>query len=82
MMKKTFVLSSLLLLLLIGSGCSGTAGSAGLGAVGGAVIGAGGYEYHLNNQKKSVEEDLKSGKIDQKEHDIRIDQIKKDSLLQ
>jgi len=81
-MKKTLVLSSLMLLLVVGSGCSSTSGSAGLGALGGAVAGAGGYEYHLNNQKKNVEADLKSGKIDQKEHDIRIDQIKKDSLLQ
>jgi hypothetical protein len=81
-MKKVLVFSSLMLLLLVGSGCSSKAGSAGLGAVGGAVVGAGGYEYHLNNQKKQVEDDLKSGKIDQKEHDIRIDQIKKDSLLQ
>ena len=81
-MKKALVLSSLMLLLVAGSGCSSTAGNVGLGAVGGAVAGAGGYEYHLKNQKDKVMEDLKSGKIDQKEHDIRLDQIKRDSLLQ
>jgi hypothetical protein len=62
--------------------CGSTSGSLGLGAVGGAAAGAGGYEYHLKNQKDQVEQDLKDGKIDQKERDIRIDQIKRDSLLQ
>ena len=81
-MKKALVLSPLLFLLLISSGCSSTAGNVGLGAIGGAAIGAGGYEYHLKKQKDLVMEDLKSGKIDQKEHDVRLDQIKRDSLLQ
>ncbi len=60
----------------------GTAGNLGLGAVGGAAAGAGGYEYHLKNQKDRVEQDFKDGKIDQKERDIRIDQIKRGSLFQ
>ena len=60
----------------------GTAGNVGLGVVGGAAAGAGGYEYHLNNQKNQVEEDFKNKKIDEKERDIRLDQIKRDSLLQ
>lgn len=42
----------------------------------------GSYEYHLKRQKDRAEEDLKAGKIDQKEHDIRKDQITRDSLLQ
>jgi len=62
--------------------CGSTAGNLGLGAVGGAAAGAGGYEYHLKNQKDRVEQDLKDGKIDQKERDIRIDQIRRDSLFQ
>lgn len=62
--------------------CGSTAGNLGLGALGGAAAGAGGYEYHLKNQKEQVEQDYKDGKIDQKERDIRIDQIKKDSLFQ
>ena len=62
--------------------CGSTAGNLGLGAVGGAAAGAGGYEYHLKNQKERVEQDFKDGKIDQKERDIRIDQIRRDSLFQ
>ncbi|VAX27464.1 hypothetical protein MNBD_NITROSPINAE05-839 [hydrothermal vent metagenome] len=81
-MKKVLLAGLLLLFVAVGSGCSSTAGSVGLGAVGGAIAGAGGYEYHLKQQKEQVEADLKSGKIEQKEYDIRIDQIKKDSLLQ
>ncbi|GJL77013.1 MAG: hypothetical protein NPINA01_00020 [Nitrospinaceae bacterium] len=80
-MKKVLLLSSLLL-FLIGSGCSSKAGNVGLGAGIGAVAGAGGYEYHLKRQKEKVAEELKNGTIDQKEHDIRMDQIKRDSLLQ
>ena len=60
----------------------GTAGNVGLGALGGAAVGAGGYELHLKNQKEQVEEDFKDGKIDEKERDIRLSQIKRDSLLQ
>lgn len=82
-MKKALLAGSLLLFLAVGSsGCSSTAGNVGLGVLGGAAVGAGGYEYHLKQQKDKVMEDLKSGNIDQKEHDIRIDQIKRDSLLQ
>ena len=83
--KKTianFGYGILLLLIVAMAGCSSTAGSAGLGSVGGAAVGAGGYEYHLNRQKNRVEEDYKSGKIDQREYDIRMDQIRRDSLIQ
>jgi len=64
------------------TGCGSTGGNLGLGALGGAAAGAGGYEFHLKNQKDRVEQDLKDGKIDQKERDIRIDQINRDSFLQ
>ncbi len=60
----------------------GTAGNVGLGAVGGAAVSAGGYELHLKKQKDQVKEDFKDGKIDEKEKDIRLSQIKRDSLLQ
>jgi len=63
------------------SGCGGKAGSAGLGAVGGAVVGAGGYEYHLERQMDRVEKDFKDGKIDQREYEIRKDQIERDSFM-
>lgn len=67
---------------MLGLAACGTAGNVGLGVVGGAAAGAGGYELHLNNQKNKVEEDFKDKKIDEKERDIRLDQIKRDSLLQ
>lgn len=62
-------------------GCSSSGGSAGLGALGGAAAGAGGYEYHLKRQEDKVEQDYKDGKITKSEYDIRIDQIKKDSVF-
>ncbi|MDH5428448.1 MAG: hypothetical protein OEZ57_07605 [Nitrospirota bacterium] len=68
--------------LLSLTACESTGGNVGLGVLGGAAAGAGGYELHLNNQKNRVEEDFKDKKIDEKERDIRLDQIKRDSLLQ
>ncbi len=62
--------------------CGSTGGNVGLGVLGGAAASAGGYELHLNNQKEQVEEDFKDGKIDENERDIRLSQIKRDSLLQ
>ena len=62
--------------------CESTGGNLGLGVLGGAAAGAGGYELHLNNQKNKVEEDFKDKKIDERERNIRLDQIKRDSLLQ
>ena len=44
--------------------------------------GGGSYEYDLKRQKDRVEQDFKAGKIDQKEYEIRKDQIARDSLLQ
>ncbi|MFZ7111848.1 MAG: hypothetical protein ACOWYE_09210 [Desulfatiglandales bacterium] len=64
------------------SGCGSNWGSAGLGAIGGAAAGAGGYEYHLKKQTERVEQDYKAGRIDQREYEIRKDQIKRDSFMQ
>ena len=76
-------LSVLLLLALLGAcGCKSTAGNIGLGAAGGAAVGVGGYEYHAKREMAKIEKDLKEGKIDQREYDIRKDQIKRDSLFQ
>ncbi len=52
------------------------------GAAGGVVGTGAGYEYHASQQVKKIDEDLKAGRIDQKEHDIRIDQVKRDSVFQ
>ncbi|MBN1932700.1 MAG: hypothetical protein JW786_13940 [Desulfobacterales bacterium] len=80
-MQKKIILMLMLMTLLAMSGCSSKLGSAGLGAVGGAAIGAGGYEYHLKRQMDIVEKDYKDGKIDKKEYEIRKNQIERDSLL-
>ncbi len=74
-MKKT-ILVILFSTLLALTGCTERWASTGLGAAG-----AGGYEYHINNEMDRVEQDYKDGKIDKMEYDIRIDQIKRDSLL-
>lgn len=64
------------------TGCSSKAGSAGLGALGGAAAGGGAYEYRLNQEMKRIDEDLKAKRIDQKEYDIRKDEIQRLSILE
>lgn len=71
------------LVLVVGlTGCSSSAGMGVLGGVLGAGAAGGGYELNMKKQKDRVEEDFKAGKIDQKEYEIRKDQIVRDSLLQ
>jgi hypothetical protein len=81
-MKNVVYLILVGMTMLSFTACGSTGGNLGLGALGGAAAGAGGYEYHLKTQKDQVEQDFKDGKIDEKEQDIRLDQIKRDSLLQ
>jgi len=57
-------------------GCSFLGG----GAVGAAGTGAG-YEYNANRQLEKLDKDLKAGRIDQKEYDIRKDQINRGSIV-
>lgn len=53
------------------------------GGAAGGVAGAGaGYEIKANQELKRVEEDYKAGRIDQKEYEIRKDQIQRGSVLQ
>lgn len=80
-MTKTIMAIAVLVATLPLQGCESRGGSALLGGVGGAAAGAGGYEYHLNRQKERVEADRKSGKITQNEYEIRMDQIRRDSLV-
>jgi hypothetical protein len=77
-MKKIAVMGVAIIFMVI-TGCSSHWGSAGLGAVGGAVAGVGGYEYHLKKEKEKIEQDYKDGKIDKREYEIRIDQNRRDS---
>lgn len=56
-------------------------GRATRGGVLGAGAAGGGYEYNLKRQRDRIEEEFKAGKIDQKEYEIRKDQIVRDSLL-
>ena len=47
------------------------------------VAGAGaGYEVHASQEMKKLEDDLKAGRIDQREYDIRKDQIRRDAVFQ
>lgn len=69
-------------LFLTCGGCESSWGSAGLGAAGGAVAAGGSYEYVSNREMKRIEDDYKDGKIDQKEYEIRKDQIQRMSLLE
>jgi major membrane immunogen (membrane-anchored lipoprotein) len=75
------VLLAILLAILALPGCSSKSGSAGLGALGGAAVGAGGYEYHMKRQEDRVKQDFKDGKITQSEYDIRMNQIERDSMF-
>ncbi len=79
---RNLAISIACVLFLIGlTGCS-SVGSGLLGGVVGAGATGGGYEYHLKREKDRVERDFKAGKIDQKEYEIRKDQISRDSFFQ
>ncbi|NQS71733.1 MAG: hypothetical protein HQQ73_06210 [Desulfobulbaceae bacterium] len=71
----------LLLVSFTATGCSREGRSAGLGALGGAAAGVGGYEYQAHREKKKLEDDLRSGKIDQREYEIRRDQLERGSIF-
>lgn len=74
---KRFI--AMVFLLSVFSGCSPSFWG---GAAGGAVGAGAGYEYNAGRQMHQLDEDLKAGHIDQKEYDIRKDQIKRGSLTQ
>ena len=76
---KTKWIPLILMTVLLTSGCSSAFwGGGATGAVGAGA----GYEFNANQQMKRLDDDLKAGRIDQDEYDIRKDQIKRDSLLQ
>jgi hypothetical protein len=78
-MKKQWMTGVLIVGAALTAGCS----SSFWGGAGTGVVGAGaGYEVHANQELKRIDADLKEGRIDQREYDIRKDQIRRDSLLQ
>jgi hypothetical protein len=78
-MKTPWLLGALIMGVALTAGCS----SSFWGGAGTGVVGAGaGYEVHANQEMKRIDDDLKAGRIDQREYDIRKDQIKRDSILQ
>jgi len=82
-MKKILLTLTIIfvLSLLFAGGCESKWGTAGLGAAGGAAAAGGSYEYVANREMKKIEQDLKDGKIDQREYEIRKDQIQRMSML-
>lgn len=78
---KKLVATVLLIVPLFLSGCSTRAGSAGAGAIGGAAAGGGAYEYRLNEELERIENEYKAGRMDQKEYEIRKDEIRRIQLL-
>lgn len=63
------------------TGCS-PVGTCLLGGVFRAGVVGGSYEYHLKREKDRLEEDFKAGEMDQKEYEIRKEQITCDSFFQ
>jgi hypothetical protein len=78
---KHVLMAMMLLLSVWLVGCSSQAGTAGLGALGGAAVGAGGYEYNAHRQMEELEEDYREGRIDREEYEVRRDQIRRGSIL-
>ncbi len=82
-MKKILLLTAMFVVFfLFAGGCDSNWGSAGVGAAGGAVVAGGSYEYVSNREMKRIEQDYKDGKIDQREYEIRKDQIQRMSILE
>lgn len=76
-MKKIILASGLLVMALGVSACSGAFWG---GAGGGTLATGGGYELNANRQMDRITKDLAAGRINQSEHDIRKDQIKRMSI--
>lgn len=79
-MKKLIIPVLLLIPLALG-GCSTKTGSAAAGALGGAAAGGGAYEYRLHREMQRIEDDHKAGKMDDKEYQIRKDQVQRLQLI-
>ncbi|GFO64105.1 hypothetical protein M1B72_11770 [Geomonas paludis] len=80
-MKRMLIIISMVF-TAFASGCASREGSAVGGALGGAALGVGGYEYSAHRQMQQVENDYKAGRINKREYEIRKNQIEKGSLFQ
>jgi hypothetical protein len=81
MAMKKIVFLMLTLDLLASTGCATKTGSATAGALGGAAAGGGAYEYRMHQELQRIEDDHNAGKMDQKEYEIRKDEIQRMLLL-
>lgn len=76
-MKNLKGILGLLILAVSVTGCSGAFWG---GTAGGTVATGAGYELRARQQMEKIDADYKSGKIDQREYEIRKDQIQKGSI--
>lgn len=79
--KRSAILCAVFAIMLTCS-CESRWGSAGLGAAGGAVAAGGGYEYRANREMNRIEQEYRDGIIDQREFEIRRDQIQRMAILE
>lgn len=77
MKNKILVLVMMISLSAILSGCSSFWGGTAVGAVGVGAVDA----ISAKNQIDKLDADYKAGNITKEEYDIRLDQIKKGSLI-
>jgi hypothetical protein len=80
-MMKGDAMKKMIPVVILGFVLCGCSGKFWGGLAGGAAGTATGYELKARQQMKSLDDDLKSGRIDQKEYDIRKSQIEKGSLV-
>ncbi|MFH0954213.1 MAG: hypothetical protein V1873_07780 [Verrucomicrobiota bacterium] len=72
---------NILLAMVLGILLSGCCGGFWRGAAGGAVGTSAVYELEAHHQMERLDDDLKNKRIDQKEYDIRKNQIERGSLV-
>ncbi len=75
--RTAWILAAVLILTGLITGCSGAFWG---GTAGGAAATGTGYELRARQQMEKIEEQYRKGEIDQKEYDIRKDQIKQGSI--
>ena len=74
---KSFKFFFLAMIFALSAGCSGAFWG---GAAGGTAAAGAGYELRAKQQMDKIDELYKKGVIDQKEYEIRKDQIKQGSI--